>query len=503
MLENDKKNFVIAEYGKDEMNLAEFPITLLSKRHNTNCKTIEFSDSIKDKNGKIIKREWIVTGSDKFGLPLTYDNDVLVALLSLGKETDYDNPTIYFSRYKLLKILGWGTKTALSYKRIEEALARLKGVSIHAKNAFWDNERKSYITLGFGVIDNYVLFDSPPGRAKQQDTLSLSSVKLNDYLYQSIKDSYIKSLDLDIYFNLDSVIAKRLFRYLDKKRYGKEKYEINLFTLAYAHIGFEKDTYKYASLIKHKLAPAHEELMKIGFLKSVEYKPTSDGKTEKVVYMFNQSDILPLLALNESCINNFSDIGDYPIIEEPADSLVDSIELVLEPFCNTELLERLVNSGVTEGIARQLIINHPVDQIESQLTALPYRRAKEPAAVLVESIRENWAPPATYEEESKRNKEERAHKEKIKKQQTEEEKKRKTIENYLDNLSEKELCDLRQQALRQAKEEGGNLFKTIEIPEPAVRGYMFQITERKLNKNQASQNQQPVKEQAKTRKRKS
>lgn len=64
------------EIGKDEMNLVEYPITLLSKRHESKTKTIEFSDTITGDGGKLIKREWIVTGSDKYGLPLAQYNDV-------------------------------------------------------------------------------------------------------------------------------------------------------------------------------------------------------------------------------------------------------------------------------------------------------------------------------------------------------------------------------------------------------------------------------------------
>ena len=53
--------------SKDEMNLVEFPFILLSKR-NEDQKTIEFTDWT-TANGETAKREWIVTGSDKFGLP--------------------------------------------------------------------------------------------------------------------------------------------------------------------------------------------------------------------------------------------------------------------------------------------------------------------------------------------------------------------------------------------------------------------------------------------------
>jgi len=52
--------------SRDEMNLAEFPLTVLSKRADPSVKTLEFSDAVKGKNGDVINRKWIITGADKF-----------------------------------------------------------------------------------------------------------------------------------------------------------------------------------------------------------------------------------------------------------------------------------------------------------------------------------------------------------------------------------------------------------------------------------------------------
>ena len=41
-------------------------------------------------------------------------------------------------------------------------------------------------------------------------------------IFESIKAEYIKSLDMKVYFKLESAITKRLYSYLDKKRYGNK-----------------------------------------------------------------------------------------------------------------------------------------------------------------------------------------------------------------------------------------------------------------------------------------
>ena len=277
--------------GKDEMNLAEYPITLLSHRHQAKVKTIEISDTIIGEGGKPIKREWVVTGSDKFGLPLAADNDLLMAILAIGKENNFKNPQIHFSRYRLLELMGWGFD-GRAYRRVEDGFNRISGIRIYAKNAFWDNEKKGYHTINFGIIDAFDLFDSASKNASGQDSFPFSYIVLNSVFFKNIKEGYIKNIDLKIYYKLESAITKRLLRYLDKKRYdGKKQFSINLSTLAYNHIGFDKTTYKKPSLIKQKLDPAHEELIQAGFLKSAEYQKTSDGISEKVIYTFVEKKI--------------------------------------------------------------------------------------------------------------------------------------------------------------------------------------------------------------------
>jgi hypothetical protein len=64
--------------GRDEMNLSEFPITLVAERVPGGCKTLTFEG----KHGKLT-----VTGSDAYGLPTAPDADVIVGLLALtGRE---------------------------------------------------------------------------------------------------------------------------------------------------------------------------------------------------------------------------------------------------------------------------------------------------------------------------------------------------------------------------------------------------------------------------------
>jgi len=140
--------------SRDEMNLAEFPLTVLSKRADPSVKTLEFSDVVKGKNGEPLNRTWIITGADKFGLPTSSDDEVLLGLLKLTADDGLRSRKVHFTRYELLKILRWSTE-GRSYSRLQNALDRLSGVRIKATNAFYDNETKLHSTRNFGIIDAY------------------------------------------------------------------------------------------------------------------------------------------------------------------------------------------------------------------------------------------------------------------------------------------------------------------------------------------------------------
>lgn len=61
-----------------------------------------------------------------------------------------------------------------------------------------------------------------------------------------------------------------------------------------------------------------------------------------------------------------------------------------------EIRKMLSNQGVSESIASDLLENYPAEIITKQITMLPFRQAREPAAVLVKSIKDDWHAPALY-----------------------------------------------------------------------------------------------------------
>ena len=72
--------------GKDELNLAEFPLSCVADRSDPNQKTLTFEDKTwDDARGQMITRRLIITGSDEYGLPTALDDELLLGLIQISK----------------------------------------------------------------------------------------------------------------------------------------------------------------------------------------------------------------------------------------------------------------------------------------------------------------------------------------------------------------------------------------------------------------------------------
>ena len=285
---------VTTGFSRDEMNLAEFPLAVLSTRSDPKIKTLEFSDIQRTRDGEVLDRRWIITGADKFGLPTSTDDDVILGLIRLTVDDGFRNQKVHFSRYELLKILRWTTE-GRSYSRLTKSLDRLSGVRIRASNAFYDNSSKSYQTKNFGIIDAYEISGKKgKGTLKGPGKNEQSYFIWSEQIFDSFKSGFVKKLDLDYYFTLKSAVSRRLYRYLDKHFYFRSVLEKPLLSLAFEKLGLSRN-YKFVSSIKQQLEPALEELQTHGFLDRFEYVGRGEGTLIRL-YAKNSARAKPLEA---------------------------------------------------------------------------------------------------------------------------------------------------------------------------------------------------------------
>jgi hypothetical protein len=274
--------------SKDEMNLAEYPMTLLSRRAPKGVKTLEYTDWVTiEGNKKPLK--WIITGSDKFGLPVGGDQDIYVAIIEVWRECGFKDRVIPIgSIYQMLKRLGLPDDKQY-YERFRSALDRLRHMSIIAENAFWDKSNQCYFSRrSFNIFDEYYLVERFR-KNERTAPLPFGYIRASEFFYQSVKNGYLKDLDLKFYFSLPTPLTKRLYRFLDKKAYNQPFFSMELFKFS-KKIGLMTGSLKkyYPSQLKQTLTPALDELQAKGFLKEYQYQKTADGKGEKAVFFFSQ-----------------------------------------------------------------------------------------------------------------------------------------------------------------------------------------------------------------------
>lgn len=288
--EQNKTEISIDEFiTKDEMNLAEYPIALLSSRIPEGKKTIEYSDWITI-DGKKKPLKWIVTGSDKYGLPTAEDQDFLLAIMEVWREDGFKDKVIPIkSRYSMLKKMELADNSQ-NYQRFILALNRLTGMYIYTENAFWDKEHKCYVAKqGFHIFEEYKLFDKHNNK-DATEPLPFSYIKASEFFYDSIKKGNLKDLDMSFYLKLSKYssadLTKKLYRFLDKKRYRNRFFSISTQKLA-GKLGLAPNKKYYPSQLRRQLTPALENLKAEYFLEGYEFQKSKDG--EKLTFIFKQA----------------------------------------------------------------------------------------------------------------------------------------------------------------------------------------------------------------------
>lgn len=376
---------IVSNYqeGRDELNLAEFPISAIGNRLDPSVKTIVFQDTAFDKStNETITRKLTITASDQYGLPTAPDDEILLGLLQLSRLERFESPTVSFTPYQLLRILGWGINTN-NYRRLKDSINRWLGVTLYYENAWRDKKTKQWIDASFHFLDQVEFYK--PGKEGVIAATGRSVFKWNDLVFRNFKEGNLKALDFHLYRALEGGIAKRLFRFLDKRFYMRNQLTFDLEAFACEKIGLTRPV-KLSPLgrptvdiaqIKRRLQTAINELESIQYIKTL---PVSERFTK-------------------------SSVGNWEVHFERKPPTQES-ESPLEPIEIEEItpLEgRLVGHGVTRSQSAKLVTQYDESRVEMQLDALEFLLLRGGDAVpsnrggwLVKAITENYSLPRGF-----------------------------------------------------------------------------------------------------------
>jgi hypothetical protein len=449
----------LAQLGRDEMNLAEFPITLLTDRVPKNQKEAIYQDEIYDeRSGRTLTRKLTISAGN-YGLTTAIDDEVILSLIQITKrKNNFTNRKVEFSRHELVQLLGWSMGGA-SYDRIVMSLKRWTSVFLQYENAWRDNRTKTWTTAGFHIIDKYEITD---GRiAGDQLDLIPSYIVWGEDIFKSFQAGYLKPLDYDLCMGLSNSTAKRMYRFLDKRFHHKPEWTFDLKELAHEHIGLGRN-YEGPAHIRRNLQPAIEELVRIGFLEPLpeSERYVKDGKNWKI-------------RLSHS---NPPALADQPV-SDPQPS---------------PLIAELTNRGVTKTTAIELVERHPAEAIQLKLDVFDWlaekqdkRIAQSPAGYLVKSIEDDYTTPKGFTSKTDRQRVEEARRarerekaEERRRQQEQEARERAdraAADAYWKSLSAEEQSRLDAEALANADPSTREAYNTIKHLANGGDGFLYMI----------------------------
>lgn len=259
--------------GRDEMNLAEFPISVLQRQQpvdgqGVKLDTVAYEASRFDPASRQrLQQRVVLETSSRHGLPTPADENVVLALLYVAKHAhNFTEPVVHFAPRQLFHIMGWAPNSR-SYTRLRDVLRRLKALVIRYENSWWDIAGRGYeAEFATGIIGEYELVRQVSGR-KKAGTVPPSWVRWTPHFQQSLSKGNLKKLDLELLFALRLPTAQRMYRFLDKRFYPRHQppaVEMDLLDFACGHIGLSR--VDNIAELKRRLAPAVEELEAVGFI---------------------------------------------------------------------------------------------------------------------------------------------------------------------------------------------------------------------------------------------
>lgn len=346
-------------YASVERNIERYPTFPLSKQGVQEIRWASADGSA----------TWIVASDSKRGLPGPFANDLYVALCKLYNDAhrpeDRKVSTTFVEIAELLEIERGGN----TYKAIRSTLRAMKSVTITAVRTFKEGEVKASEKI-FSLIDSITFEYRRDGDRGRTGVTVRFSEELADSI---LSNRYYRLLDVDVYRSLSTPTAKRLYRYLDLRRWrGRESTRTLVVPLREVQERLPLADAP-ASDLKRILNGAHDELLRIGFLTAAEYEhhpvPRKTRAVESWSIRYELEADQVEMALEKQ---KLADPGISTAENEYLKEMVEEILSVLRDEHSTGFYVRVVKS-LPEPVVRG-ILGHAKEAIRDDGLALDAAR---------------------------------------------------------------------------------------------------------------------------------
>ena len=250
------------------------------------------------------------------GVPHGLDNEVSLALIAAYLNAGSpDDGAFTATPYQLLKLMGLDT-SGYYYQALKESLLRLTTATYVLSEAWRADGRWQSVTFRF--IEKLEYTSSKDERLDRSSVLRITLAK---EVVRSLKNRYVKPIDIEFMASLHRPLSRALYRLLDAQRFSPEnptplaRFEVPLMEWAAAC----KIVHKRPDKVRRTLEPAHQELLARRYLQKVEY--LGRGQNQTIVYTFGEEAGQPvdtaalelLLAEGLSYTSAYSLARRYPL----------------------------------------------------------------------------------------------------------------------------------------------------------------------------------------------
>ena len=260
------------------------------------------------------------------GVPNYFDMDVFNAIMRVyvKKGRVYNKTEVHFTIYELMRELDLQVHDGRTVSRVRESLERMAKTNLHFENSFYAEKEK--ITKIVHLISRTEIYEKQKGNR----FINMIKVVLDDELVNSIERKYYKLIDFKIYKALATGMPRRLYEYLEKKKYKKNQFEIDIRKLA-GWMGLKTSK---TSQLKELFGKANNELK--------EKKVIDKWKYQKniVVYYFHKSERFKKIEDNLFYLENLAVIFYQGLGQEKVSEVLKQEGMVV--------LQDLIEEGYTK-----------------------------------------------------------------------------------------------------------------------------------------------------------
>lgn len=300
-----------------------------------------------------------VSPTEYGGVPHGLDGDFSTALnLMFIEQGAPDSGEVHTTAYQLLQRAGFAD-SGQYYQALNESLTRLMGAVYTAGESWRDHRQKRWTSVKFSIIDQ---IEADTEHSGQYEAGTLLKIRLARPVVQSIREQYLKPLDVEFVMSLRRPVTRSLYRMLDARRYDvtHPSEPVGNLKMSLLHWAQEcKLIEEMPNKIKRNLEAAHTELIQRGYLRSVEYVGTRSNTM--IHYEF----------------------GD----------LADQLHAAAQAIPDAPVVQALRQRGVAPSVARKLVADlgeqHVTNRLEKFETMLRGGyQARNPSALLVDVIKD-------------------------------------------------------------------------------------------------------------------